>query len=88
MAGLPDIPLPAMLEPPSGRPTHRCRSWALYTQRKAKKHAGASWYDGVQCIGRFSTIEGFWQVSTRCTFPRRVRARSLRPPAPPTCTAP
>lgn len=29
---------------------------------QGKRPAGASWFEGTTCIGRFNTVEGFWQL--------------------------
>jgi hypothetical protein len=72
MSSLPDIPLPPIFEPKSNAPLHRLpHAWAFWCQKKGKRREGASWYEGLTPLGRFNTLEGFWQVRLA---PRRARA--------------
>ncbi len=67
---VPDIPIPPVFEPKSAAPLHRlAHSWTFWCQKKGKRREGASWYDGLTPIGRFNSIEGFWQVSLRVLAP-------------------
>jgi len=63
---LPDIPLPPLYEPKplnSTTPLHYLQgTWVFWCQKKGKRREGGSWYDGLTPLGRFNTIEGFWQV--------------------------
>lgn len=48
-------------------------SWGLWVHKRGGKTRGqaapvatpSSWYDGVSCVGRFDTVQGFWQVRHR-----------------------
>lgn len=63
--------LPPLWEP-EGKRTPLSTSWAFWCQKKGKKFQQSNWYEGTQCIGRFSSVEGFWQVRGK---PRRRRLR-------------
>lgn len=54
-----------------GTPAHKLQSaWAFWAQKKVSKRAGAAatttggggWAEGMTILGRFDTVEGFWQL--------------------------
>ena len=70
-----EVLLPAVMTPRGGSvPLHLLNSrWALWAQKKVKKAAGASWYEGYVCLGRFDTVEGFWQLYSHLSRPEAVQ---------------
>jgi translation initiation factor 4E len=70
-----EVVLPPLMTPRAGSvPLHPLNSrWALWAQKKVKKAAGASWYEGYVCLGRFDTVEGFWQLHSHLLRPEMVQ---------------
>jgi translation initiation factor 4E len=57
--------LPPIYVPEGEKRTPLATSWAFWCQKKKKTTKGSSntnWSEGTQCVGRFSTVEGFWQL--------------------------
>ena len=71
-----EVVLPPLWTPRSvgGVPLHPLNhKWCLWAQKKVKKTAGASWYEGYVCLGRFDTVEGFWQMYSHLNRPEMVQ---------------
>jgi hypothetical protein len=71
--------LPPLTEAKPGAPVHKLQNtWAVWVQKKHKR-PGTNWFEGTQCVGRFNTVEGFWQVHGYVCG----RLASVRRPTPP-----
>jgi translation initiation factor 4E len=60
-----EVTLPPIFVPKSVEPLHVLHTpWAIWAQKKVKRNhaAGGSWLEGTVCLGRFDTVEGFWQL--------------------------
>jgi translation initiation factor 4E len=59
-------PLPPVFIPEGSKQTSLSTSWAFWCQKKNKKTktTTTNWSEGTQCVGRFSTAEGFWHLYT------------------------
>jgi translation initiation factor 4E len=66
--------LPPMLIPKTGQPLHSLNTpWAFWTQKKVKRAPGASWHEGTLCLGRFDSVEGFWQLYSHLVRPDAIQ---------------
>ena len=57
--------LPPVYVPEGEKRTPLSTTWAFWCQKKKKTTKGSintNWSEGTQCLGRFSTAEGFWQL--------------------------
>jgi hypothetical protein len=70
-----EVVLPPIWTPTKGGVTlHPLNStWALWAQKKVKKTATSSWYEGTVCLGRFDTVEGFWQLYSHICRPEMIQ---------------
>jgi len=78
-AGKLELSVPPVLPAPAGA-LPLASAWGLWVHKRGGKGRGAaaaaaaptptSWYDGVSCVGRFDTVQGFWQVRLRAARAR------------------
>ena len=71
-----EVILPVLTPPRSGAGTPLNSKWALWAQKKLKKTVTSSWYEGYVCVGRFDTVEGFWQLYSHLSRPEMVHGNA------------
>jgi hypothetical protein len=71
--------LPPIYEPDGSKRTPLASAWAFWVQKKGKKfQTSGNWFEGTQCLGRFTTVEGCVQESGRRSAAERAAAESAR----------